>query len=123
MQIEAKDVSSYLGKVPAERKEMLTELRKLCLAVLEGYIEGMFYGMPSYKKGDNEPEIGFASQKNYISLYILKKDVLDRYRERLKKPGVSLGKGCVRYSKPEKMDLGIVREMLEASKRSAGEVC
>ena len=83
--------------------------------MLDGYAEGMYYGMPSYKKGESEPEVGFASQKNYISLYILKQDVLDRYRARLDIPGVSMGKGCIRYSKPDKIDFAIVREMLADS--------
>ena len=123
MKIDAKDVDTYLTKVPVERRERLTELRALCLEVLEGYTEDLRYGMPSYRHADQEPEVAFASQKNYISLYILKQEVLDRFRVRLKQPGVSMGKGCVRYSKPEKIDLAIVREMLEESKRSDSDIC
>jgi len=123
MKIDAKDVDTYLTKVPVERRERLTELRALCLEVLDGYTEDLRYGMPSYRHADQEPEVAFASQKNYISLYILKQDVLDQYRKRLKKPGVTMGKGCVRFSKPEKIDLSLVREMLETSTRSNGEIC
>jgi len=123
MKIDAKDVDTYLTKVPVERRERLTELRALCLEVLDGYAEDLTYGMPSYRHADQEPEVAFASQKNYISLYILKQEVLDRFRVRLKQPGVSMGKGCVRYSKPEKIDLAIVREMLEESKRSDSDIC
>lgn len=39
MQSKAKDVSSYLEEVPAERKTTLVQLRKLCLAVLKGFEE------------------------------------------------------------------------------------
>jgi len=123
MQSEAKNVNSYLAEIPEERQEMLTQLRALCLDVLKGYQESMVYGMPSYQKGQKEAEVAFASQKNYISLYILKQDVLDRYRDRLKKPGVSMGKGCVRFSKPEKIDLAIIREMLQDSSGSNGAIC
>jgi hypothetical protein len=42
----------------------------------------MDFGMPSYKR-DGEVEIAFASQKKYISLYILREDVLDAHRDRL----------------------------------------
>jgi uncharacterized protein YdhG (YjbR/CyaY superfamily) len=80
MQSTSKDVSSYLQQVPKERLEALKKLRELCLETLESYQEGMDYGMPSYKK-NGVVEVGFASQKNYISLYILKQDVMDTNRE------------------------------------------
>lgn len=121
MQSDAKSVTAYLEEVPEERKQKLAQIRDSCLAA--GFIEGMEYGMPTFRIGEGEAEVGFASQKNYISLYILKQDVLDRYRERLKQPGVTMGKGCVRFSKADKIDLEIVREMLEASKASDGEIC
>ena len=123
MQSNAKDVDTYLQEVPEERREVLCQLRDLCREVLDGYSENMVYGMPSYQSGKNEPEVAFASQKHTISLYILKQNVLDQFRERLKKPGVSMGKGCVRFSKPEKIDMPIVREMLAESVRSDGLIC
>ena len=49
-------------------------------------------------------KVGFASQKNFIGLYIVKADVMNAHLELLKVKGVSLGKGCIRYSKPEKID-------------------
>lgn len=123
MQSKVKTVDAYLGEVPAERKAILGQLREACSEVLEGYEEGMYYGMPSYKIAKNEPEIAFASQKNYISLYILKQGVLDVYRERFKKPGITMGKGCIRFSKPEKIDLDLVRELLTDSAHSDSEIC
>ncbi len=121
MQSDAKSVAEYLEEVPEERKQKLAQVRDACLEA--GFTEGMQYGMPTYRIGEGEPEVGFASQKNYISLYILKKDVLDQYRERLKQPGVTMGKGCVRFSKADKIGIALVREMLEASKESDGEIC
>ena len=41
---------------------------------LTGYQEGMDYGLPCYKKG-GVIEVGFASQKKYVALYILKEGV------------------------------------------------
>jgi uncharacterized protein YdhG (YjbR/CyaY superfamily) len=121
MQSDAKNVDQYLKDVPAERRAALTRLREVCGEILEGYEESMAYGMPSYGKPAGDVEVAFASQKNYISLYILKQDVLDQYREALK--GVSLGKGCIRYTKPEKIDFDIVRQLLEDTRDSKGEVC
>jgi uncharacterized protein YdhG (YjbR/CyaY superfamily) len=67
MQSIATDVSSYLQELPDDRRVSLMKLRQLCLDTLVGYEEGMDYGMPGYKK-NGVVEVGFASQKNYISL-------------------------------------------------------
>jgi hypothetical protein len=48
----------------------------------QGYEECLEYGMPVYKK-DGTVEIAFASQKQYISLYVLKKEVVDEFRSAL----------------------------------------
>ena len=120
MQSEAKDVNQYLQEVPSERLDALKHLRKLCLDTLDGYEEQMAYGMPSYVK-DGTVEVAFASQKNHISVYILKEDVFNRYRDKLK--GVSLGKGCIRYSKPEKINFTIVEKLLRDTVNSDSEIC
>ena len=120
MQSQAKDVSEYLKEVPAKRLEALRQLREMCLTTLEGYEESMAYGMPSYAK-DCTVEVAFASQKNYISFYILKEQVLDKHRPALK--GVSLGKGCVRYSKPGKIDFAVVKQLLVDTLTSEAEIC
>lgn len=120
MQSTAKDVTTYLQEAPIERQEALKRLRALCLEILNGYEESMEYGMPGYKK-NGVVEVGFASQKNYISLYILKQDVMDAHRELLK--GVSLGKGCIRYSRPGKIDFDVVQKMLIGTYQSQSEIC
>jgi hypothetical protein len=82
----------------------------------------MRYGGPSYSR-NGKVEVGFASQKNFIALYILRTDVMNAHRDLLKIKGVSLGKGCVRYSKPEKIDFHVVEMMLQATQESTGVIC
>ena len=122
MQSESKTVEAYLEEVPADRKDALTRLHHLCLMTLKGLTESMEYGMPSYSR-EGEVEVAFASQKNYISLYILKQEVLDAYKERLAGKGISFGKGCIRYSKPERIDFEIVEQILLASEKSDAPIC
>ena len=122
MQSTAKDVTSYLEEVPAERKAALVELRRQCLTVLNGFEESMQYGGPCYSR-NGVIEVGFASQKHFIGLYILRTDVMKAHLDLLKVKGVSLGKGCIRYSKPEKIDFKVVESMLKATVKSTGEVC
>jgi uncharacterized protein YdhG (YjbR/CyaY superfamily) len=121
MQSKAENVDEYLEEVPEERQEALTQLRNLCLDILDGYEENMGYGMPGYKKAGGEIEIAFASQKKYISFYVLKEDVLNKHRESLE--GVNMGKGCIRYTKPEKIDFEIVKRLLQDSYISDSEIC
>ena len=120
MQSRATNVMTYLHQVPDTRRASLTKLRKLCIQTLAGYEEGMDYGMPCYKK-NGTVEVAFASQKNYISLYILKKAVIDTHRSEL--TNASIGKGCIRYSKPEKLDFAVIKRLLIATRESKEASC
>ena len=82
----------------------------------------MQYGGPCYSR-NGVVEVGFASQKHFIGLYILRTGVMNTYKDMLKIKGVSLGKGCIRYSKPEKIDFEVVEKMLKATVESTGVVC
>ena len=120
MQSQTKDVETYLTEMPTKRMDALIRLRAMCREILTGYEESMVYGMPCYAK-DGTVEVGFASQKQYISLYILKQEVFDRHRPAL--AGLNLGKGCIRYTRPEKIDFDVVRQLLEDTAASDAEIC
>jgi hypothetical protein len=49
--------------------------------------------MPACSR-DGITEIAWASQKQYISLYVMRGDILDAHREQL--AHLSVGKGCIR---------------------------
>ena len=120
MQSTATDVDAYLAEVPPNRRDILTSIRQLCLANLPGFTESMEYGMPCYAR-DGVVKVAFASQKNYISLYGLKNDAFEARRADF--AGASTGKGCIRYTKLEKIDLGAVELLLKATASSGGRVC
>ncbi len=92
----------------------------LCLDTLIDYDEAMEYGMPCYKK-NGTVEVAFASQKRYIALYILKQTVIDAYRGEL--GGLSVGKGCIRYPKPDKVDFTVITKLLRATRDSPEQAC
>jgi uncharacterized protein YdhG (YjbR/CyaY superfamily) len=94
----------------------------LCQKYLTGFTENMIYGGPCYSR-HGEVEVGFASQKNFIGLYILRTDVMKTHKDQLKGKGVSIGKGAIRYSKPERIDFKVVESMLRATQESTGKVC
>lgn len=122
MQSTAENVSAYLEEIPVERRAALTRLRQMCLSMLDGYAESMTYGMACYTRpGAAEPEIAFASQKNHIALYVLIQPVLDANRSLLNT--ASIGKSCVRYSKPEKMDFEVIQKLLLETRASKDAIC
>lgn len=81
------------------------------------------YRYASGREGDT-CLIGLASNKRYISLYVVAEDgnggyLAEAYRDRL--PKTDIGKSCVRFKRVEDLDLGVVAEMIrEARKRPAG---
>ena len=120
MRSDADDVDSYLAQVPEGRRAVLSELREVCRTMLPGFAESMSYGMPAYSR-DGVAEVAWASQKRYISLYVMRADVIAAHRELL--AGLDVGKGCIRYRSPAAVDFTVVRSMLTAVAASRGPVC
>ncbi|MFD4353214.1 iron chaperone [Nocardia sp. NPDC058518] len=109
VQSKATDVATYLAELPDARREAVTRLRELCLTELTGFTEVMSHGMPAYER-DGTGEVAFASQKQYISVYLLRSDVRAAFADRL--ADHDMGKGCLRFRKEPDYDL--VRDLLRA---------
>lgn len=92
----------------------------LCTDELRDFEEAMRYGMPSYLR-DGEVEIAFANQKAHISFYVLRQDALAANMARL--GGLSLGKGCIRYRRPDQIDPHAIRALLGSTAASTGPIC
>ena len=120
MKSEAKSVDEYLTQIPEKRVNALKQLRTLCNQVLVGYEESMAYKMPSYKK-NNVVEVAFASQKQHICLYILKHDVMLANQELLQE--LNHGKGCIRYSNPNKINFEPIAKLLKDTVDSINKIC
>jgi uncharacterized protein YdhG (YjbR/CyaY superfamily) len=113
-------VADYIDQAPSDRREALALLRRLCQESLPGFVESIRYGMPSYSR-DDVVEIAFASQKRYISLYVTRSGALQANVRRLE--GLSVGKGCVRFTRPDRIDASVVRALLDATVTDRGTVC
>ncbi len=120
MRSDAATVEEYVAAAPESRRPALELLRRLCRDELPGFEELMRYGMPGYARG-GVVEIGFASQKAYISLYVLREAAVAANADRL--AGLSVGKGCVRFRRPEQVDPELVRALLAATVADSGAVC
>lgn len=115
---QAAEVSSYIEQAAAERRPLLDAIRTACGEELAGFTESFEHRMPCYSR-DGQIEFAFASQKQYLSLYV-KHDVVAEHTERL--AGLDHGKGCIRIRKPEQADLELIRSLLRATADSSRPV-
>lgn len=116
----AQSVDAYLRALPQDRRAALNHIRALCLEELTGFTEAMKHGMPCYLR-QGTAEVAFASQKRYISIYVMRTDVRVLHAERL--TGQDMGKSCLRYHRPDQIHFDLVQSMLRATAASTGPVC
>ena len=141
MQSKATTVKEYLQSLPEDRRHALEAVRKVILANLDSdYAEGMSYGMIGYfvphkvfpagyhcDPKQPLPFAGLASQKNYLSLYLMGvycgcaegPDAVETtharwFREAWAKTGkkLDMGKACVRFKKVEDLALDVIGEAI-----------
>ena len=115
---QSKTVDAYLTEVPAARLAVMQQIRSLMQRVLVGYEESMIYGMPCYGHGQSIA-VGFNSQKQYIAIYF-PPPIVAEYKERL--AGMDCGKSCLRFRKPEKVDIGLLETLLIATREQQATV-
>lgn len=115
VQSKAATVDLWLAEVEPAREPVLRAVRDLAVKHFGGVSEKMSYGMPAYQRPDDDaPVFAFNSQKRTISLYVSTR-VHPLYAEELKE--LDAGKSCIRFKKPEQVDLDLVDRMLADSAR------
>ena len=125
-------MEQYLAELPADRREAIEAVRQVILENLDkDYEEGMQYGMISYYVPHRvypagyhcDPShpvcfAGLASQKNYLSLYLMclygSQDHWKWFTEAWAKAGkkLDMGKSCVRFKKVEELALDVIGEAI-----------
>jgi len=116
VQSQASTVDEYLAQASPEREPYLRQVRQLARKVLVGYEERMQWGMPVYVRR-GKVRFGFAEQKQFITLYFMEPEILDDNAAAL--AGVVRGKSCLRFRRPERLDLRLVETLLRVVKRAA----
>ena len=128
----AATVEEYLGELSAERREAVEAVRAVALANLpEGYVEAMNWGMISwevplerYPNTYNKQPLMYAalaSQKNYMSLYLMcvyaDDDDRARFEERFRASGkrLDMGKSCVRFRRVEDLPMDLIAETIAST--------
>lgn len=127
---EAISPEQYLNELPEDRRRFVGRLRETILANLpEGYEESINWGMLSYEVPlsrypdtyNRKPLVyaALASQKNYVSLYLMgvygdpgaEEWFHRRYRE-VSGALPHMGKSCVRFKKLDDVPLDVVGEVV-----------
>jgi uncharacterized protein YdhG (YjbR/CyaY superfamily) len=121
----ASSVKQYLAALPKERREDVQRVRSVILKNLpKGFEEGMQYGMivyyiplSKYPETYNDQPLGvaaLASQKNYLSLYLMNiygdEETEQWFTREWKKAGKKLdkGKSCIRFKRAEDLPLELI---------------
>ncbi len=132
MESKATTVEQYLAELPDDRRAAISAVRKVILKHLnKGYEEGMLYGMigyyvphslyPAGYHCDPKQPLGFAglaSQKNYMSLYMMPVysdgATETTFRDEWVKTGkkLDMGKCCIRFKKVEDLALELIGETI-----------
>jgi hypothetical protein len=127
----AKSVDQYLAELEPERRENVEFLRGLCLKHLPGGLEeSMNWGMISYqvpfetvsKTYNGQPLLfaAIASQKHYISLYLMSiyafEEERDRFESEWKATGkrFDAGKACIRLRNTEQIPVDVLIRALKS---------
>ena len=139
MKSQAATVEEYLAGLPADRREALQAVREVILKSLDkDYEEGIQYGMIGYYVPHRVfpagyhcdpkqplPFAGLASQKNYMSLYLMglycgcadgesDNEHSRWFREAWAKTGkkLDMGKACVRFKKLDDLPLQVIGQAI-----------
>jgi hypothetical protein len=133
MQSKAATVEHYLAELPEDRRKAIEAVRQVVLKNLDkDFEEGIQYGMIGYYVPHRVypagyhcdpkqplPFAGLASQKNYMSLYLMcaygDTPLAQWFREAWVKTGkkLDMGKSCVRFTKVEDLALDVIGEAIK----------
>ena len=132
MRSEAKTPDEYVDSLPADRKEAVSELRKVILKnIPKGFKECMGYGMLGYVVPHSKypagyhcdpkqplPFMSLASQKNFIALYHMgvygDEKLLKWFQAEYPKHSkakLDMGKSCIRFKKADQIPFKLIGEL------------
>lgn len=129
MKSDAKTVDEYISSLPADKREVVANLRQKILENLPaGYEESLEWGMITYQVPlsaypdtyNKKPLMlaALASQKNYFALYLMPIYMHPPNEEWLRtefvKEGkkLDMGKSCMRFKKLENLSLAPILKII-----------
>jgi uncharacterized protein YdhG (YjbR/CyaY superfamily) len=116
MKIAARSPKEYLEAVPADRRPHLVTLRNLIRKTVPTAKEGIVWGMLGWTIHER-PFVALASQKNYLSLYLMDLYTQPGLREKHAKAlaPLNMGKSCINFDSADELPLDAIEEILKAA--------
>lgn len=113
MKIAAENPAAYLAAVPPERRPHLEKLRALIKKSVPGASESIVWGMIGFTIGER-PFAALASQKNYLSLYLMDLYVQPGLREKHAEAlsTLRMGKSCINFQSVDELPLAAIGAIL-----------
>lgn len=102
------NVDEYISGFPKDLQVVLDQVRETIKKEAQEAVEGISYGMPSYKTCKN-PLVYFAEFKNHIGFYATPSGHL-AYQKELS--AYKQGKGSVQFPLDEPMPLDLIARMV-----------
>ena len=133
MKIEANSPNDYISKLPKDRQEVVSELRKVVLDNLpKGFSEEMSYGMIGYVVPHSIypdgyhcdpklplPFLSIASQKNFVAFYHMgiysDEKLLDWFVREYPNHSnykLDMGKSCIRFKRMNDIPYELIGELV-----------
>jgi len=133
MKIEANSPDDYISKLPEDRQEVISKLRKVVLDNLpKGFSEEMSYGMIGYVVPHSIypdgyhcdpklplPFMNMASQKNFVAFYHMgiyaDERLLDWFVKEYPKHSkykLDMGKSCIRFKRMNDIPYDLIGELV-----------
>jgi hypothetical protein len=114
---QAVSYEQYLNRLPPERRDEIDSVwRSVHESVPAGYREEITAKFLTFKAGA-EWYVALASQKNYISLYLMPLYAYPELKAKLDAGGKKLrcGKGCINFKRAEELPLDVIGEIVGAT--------
>lgn len=133
MKIEANSPDDYISKLPEDRQDVISKLRKVVLDNLpKGFSEEMSYGMIGYVVPHSIypdgyhcdpklplPFMSMASQKNFVAFYHMgiyaDEKLLDWFVKEYPKHSkykLDMGKSCIRFKRMNDIPYDLIGELV-----------
>jgi Domain of unknown function (DU1801) len=129
---ESMTVEQFLASLPDDRRAELERVRGVVRERLpDGYVEGTGYGMICYTVPlgiypdtyNKQPlmYLALASQKNYLSLYLMPAYADGEQEQRLrdafaaKGKKLDMGKSCIRFKRADDLDLDVIGDIVAST--------
>ncbi len=130
MRSAAPTVTAYLAALAPERREIVSEVRRIILANLpKGYVEVINWGMITYevplvinpKTYNGKPPMyaALANQKNHMAVYLCSiycmPGALAAFKKSWKAKKPDMGAACVRFKKLADLDLEAIARAISST--------